>query len=52
MSQLNERVILNDEPDRIKEETAIANFKASSLDFTGGTKRSHKSPQPFNQHTN
>jgi len=48
VSQLNERVILNDEPHRIKEEKAIADFKVPSQDFTGGTKHSHKSPQSFN----
>ena len=47
MSQLNERAILNDEPDKIKEERTIADFKVPSQNLTGGTKRSHESPQSF-----
>jgi hypothetical protein len=39
-------VILNDEPDRIKKERAIADFKVPSQDLTGGNKYSHKTPQP------
>lgn len=39
MSQLNERVILSDKPDRIKKDRAIADFKLPSQYLTGGNKK-------------
>lgn len=47
MSKLNERVILSENPDRIKKDRAVADFKLLSQYLTGGNKNSHKSPQPF-----